>query len=64
MKDEDYWIHKDPNSEKLFFRFRVRRFSKQFYLSTELKDTKRNREIVRSRRDAIALKFKLVQINF
>ncbi|MHC5827166.1 MAG: Arm DNA-binding domain-containing protein, partial [Nostoc sp.] len=54
MKDEDYWIHKDPDSEKLFFRFRVRGFSKQFYLSTGLKDTKRNREIVRSRRDAIA----------
>lgn len=54
MKDEDYWIHKDPDSEKLFFRFRVRGFSKQFYFSTGLKDTKRNREIVRSRRDAIA----------
>lgn len=54
MKDEDYWICKDPDSKKLLLRFRVRGFSKQFFLSTGLKDTKRNREIVRSKRDAIA----------
>ena len=52
--DEDRWINSDPRTDKLLIRFRVRGFSKQFCLSTGLKDTKRNREIVRSRRDAIA----------
>ncbi|MEH2085983.1 tyrosine-type recombinase/integrase [Nostoc sp.] len=51
---DDQWITTDPRTKKLLIRFRVRGFSKQFCLSTGLKDTKRNREIVRSRRDAIA----------
>lgn len=52
--DEDTWINVDPRTKKLSLRFRVRGFSKQFYISCGLKDTKRNREIVRTRRDAIA----------
>jgi integrase len=52
--DEDKWISVDPRSGKLLLRFRVKGFPKQFQISTGLKDTKRNREIVRSKRDAIA----------
>ncbi|MBN3924028.1 tyrosine-type recombinase/integrase [Nostoc sp. NMS4] len=51
---DDQWISTDPRTRKLLIRFRVRGFSKQFCISTGLKDTKRNREIVRSKRDAIA----------
>lgn len=54
MDIEDKWINVDPRSNKLLIRFWVRGFRKQFFISTGLKDTKRNREIVRSRRDAIA----------
>ncbi|MBG1267770.1 Arm DNA-binding domain-containing protein [Nostoc sp. WHI] len=52
--DEDMWISADSRSGKLIIRFRVRGLGKQFFIATGLKDTKRNREIVRSRRDAIA----------
>lgn len=52
--DDDKWINVDPRTQKLSLRFRVRGFSRQFYISSGLKDTKRNREKVRSRRDAIA----------
>lgn len=48
------WISVDPRTKRLRIRFRVRGFSRQFYISTGLKDTKRNREIVRTKRDAIA----------
>ncbi|YAF95156.1 MAG: tyrosine-type recombinase/integrase [Nodularia sp. CChRGM 3473] len=51
--DDDKWINVDPRTKKLSLRFRVRGFSRQFYISTGLNDTKRNREIVRSKRDAI-----------
>lgn len=51
--DEDKWINVDPRTKKLSLRFRVRGFLGQFYISTGLKDTKRNREIVRTKRDAI-----------
>lgn len=51
---EDKWINVDPRSRKLHLRFRVKGLGKQFFISTGLKDTKRNREIVRSKRDAIA----------
>ncbi|MDZ8227551.1 tyrosine-type recombinase/integrase [Nostoc sp. ChiVER01] len=51
---DDQWINTDPRTKKLLIRFRVRGFTKQFCLSTGLNDTKRNREIVRSKRDAIA----------
>ena len=51
---EDKWISADARTQKLVIRFWVKGFSKQFYISTGLKDTKRNREIVRSKRDAIA----------
>ncbi|MEH1783411.1 MAG: tyrosine-type recombinase/integrase [Nostoc sp.] len=54
MDTEDRWINVDPRTKKLSLRFRISGFSRQFYLSTGLKDTKRNREIVRSKRDAIA----------
>ncbi|WP_414551462.1 tyrosine-type recombinase/integrase [Anabaena sp. CCY 0017] len=49
----DKWINVDPRTKKLSLRFRVRGFSSQFYLSTGLTDTKKNRIIVQSRRDAI-----------
>ncbi|MEH1789382.1 MAG: tyrosine-type recombinase/integrase [Nostoc sp.] len=52
--DEDKWISIDPRSDKLLLRFRVKGFPKQFQISTGLKDLKRNRYIVRLRRDAIA----------
>jgi integrase len=52
--NDNKWINVDPRTKKLSLRFRVRGFSSQFYISTGLKDTKRNREIVRSKRDAIA----------
>ncbi|AFY31626.1 integrase family protein [Calothrix sp. PCC 7507] len=52
--DDDKWIAVDKRSNKLIIRFRVSGYRKQFFVATRLKDTKRNREIVRSRRDAIA----------
>ncbi|MEH2031233.1 MAG: tyrosine-type recombinase/integrase [Nostoc sp.] len=54
VKNEDKWINVDPRTKKLVIRFWVKGFPKQFFISTGLKDTKRNREIVRSKRDAIA----------
>ncbi|OUL34079.1 site-specific integrase [Nostoc sp. 106C] len=51
---EDRWIVTDKRTSKLVLRFRVKGFSQQFFISTGLKDTKRNREIVRAKRDAIA----------
>ncbi|MEH2390023.1 MAG: tyrosine-type recombinase/integrase [Nostoc sp.] len=54
MNAEDKWISSDPRTGKLVIRFCVKGFSKQFFISTGLKDTKRNREITRSKRDAIA----------
>ncbi|BAY77931.1 phage integrase family protein [Nostoc linckia NIES-25] len=53
MMDEDKWISSDTRTKKLVIRFHVRGFSKQFYISSGLEDTKRNREVVRLRRDAI-----------
>lgn len=50
---EDKWIGVDPRTKKLVIRFFVRGFSKQFFISTGLEDARRNREIVRIRRDAI-----------
>lgn len=54
LKNEDKWINVDPRTKKLVIRFWVKGFPKQFFISTGLKDAKRNREIVRSKRDAIA----------
>lgn len=54
MDTDDKWISSDPRTDKLVIRFWVKGFPKQFFISTGLKDTKRNREIVRSKRDAIA----------
>ncbi|MEH2310733.1 MAG: DUF3596 domain-containing protein [Nostoc sp.] len=51
---ENKWITSDARTEKLVIRFWVKGFPKQFFISTGLKDTKRNREIVRLKRDAIA----------
>lgn len=52
--NEDQWISTDARTQKLVIRFWIKGFPKQFFVSTGLKDTKRNREIVRSKRDAIA----------
>uniref|UniRef100_A0A8J7DDP1 Tyrosine-type recombinase/integrase n=1 Tax=Desmonostoc muscorum LEGE 12446 TaxID=1828758 RepID=A0A8J7DDP1_DESMC len=52
-QNEDKWISSDPRTGKLVIRFFVRGFPKQFYISTGLENTNRNREIVRIRRDAI-----------
>lgn len=60
---DDKWINVDPRTKKLSLRFRVRGFSSQFYISTGLKDTKRNREIVRTRRGAIATDISLGQFD-
>jgi integrase len=57
----DKWINVDKRSQKLVIRFHVKGFDKQFFLSTGLKDTKRNREIARSRRDAIAKKLSAIK---
>ncbi len=54
MANEDQWISTDTRTQKLVIRFWVKGFPKQFFISTGLKDTKRNREIIRSKRDAIA----------
>lgn len=43
----------DPKSNKLVIRFRVRGYSKQFYLATGLKDNKSNRAIVEARWEII-----------
>jgi integrase len=51
--DDDMWINVDPRTKKLSLRFRVRGFSRQFYISTGLKDNKNNRDIVRSRIEII-----------
>jgi integrase len=50
---EDKWINVDPRTKKLSLRFRVRGFSRQFFISSGLKDTKSNRAVVRTKRDAI-----------
>ncbi|MEH2069772.1 MAG: tyrosine-type recombinase/integrase [Nostoc sp.] len=52
--NEDKWISSDPRTKKLVLRFWVKGFPKQFFISIGLKDTKRNRDIVRLKRDAIA----------
>ncbi|MEH1905854.1 MAG: tyrosine-type recombinase/integrase [Nostoc sp.] len=51
---EDKWISSDSRTKKLVIRFWVKGFPKQFFISTGLKDTKRNRGIVRSKVYAIA----------
>lgn len=43
----------DPKSNKLLIRFRVTGYAKQFYLSTGLKDTPKNRTTVESRWELI-----------
>jgi integrase len=53
MSAEDKWINVNKHSQKIFIRFRVRGFSKQFYLGTGLKDNKTNRDIVRARIEII-----------
>lgn len=52
--NEDKWINCDKRTGKLVIRFRVKGFPNQFFISSRLPDTKRNREIVRLKRDAIA----------
>ncbi|BAZ37184.1 phage integrase family protein [Calothrix sp. NIES-4101] len=55
MTDDDKWITVDKRTKKLAIRFRVSGYLKQFYIASGLKDTKRNREIVRLKRDAISV---------
>ncbi|MGL5131945.1 MAG: tyrosine-type recombinase/integrase [Planktothrix sp.] len=50
---EDKWISCNSRTGKLTIRFRVRGFSKQFYLGTGLKDGKINRDIVSARKEII-----------
>jgi integrase len=52
--DDDKWITVDKRSKRLVIRFRVKGYRKQFYIASGLKDTNRNREIVRLKRDAIS----------
>lgn len=52
--DEDKWITVDKRTRKLVIRFRVKGCKKQFYIASGLRDNKRNRELVRLKRDAIA----------
>jgi integrase len=54
MDDDDKWITVDKRTKKLVIRFRVKGCKKQFYIASGLKDNKRNRELVRIKRDAIA----------
>lgn len=54
MENENKWIAVDKRSNKLWIRFRVKGYSQQFQLATRLKDTKKNRELVRVKRDIIA----------
>jgi integrase len=50
---EDKWISVDKRSNKLVVRFRLKNFDKQFYIASGLEDTKRNREIVRLKCEAL-----------
>lgn len=52
MNKDDKWISVNQ-SGKLIIRFRVKGFSSQFFISTGLKDTSKNRALVRLKRDAI-----------
>jgi integrase len=56
-ENPDRWIWINPNRKKkiLALRFRIKGYSKQFFLSTGLIDNARNRSLVRLRRDAIEL---------
>lgn len=53
MNEEDKWIFVDNRSKRLILRFRVKGFENQMYIASGLKDTKKNRGIVRVKRDAI-----------
>jgi hypothetical protein len=63
LKNEDKWISVDKRSGKLSLRFRVNGFPKQFQVATRLRDSRRNRDIVRLRRDAIATDISLGQFD-
>jgi integrase len=52
-KIDDKWISVDKRTLRLVLRFRVKGYPKQFFISTGLKDSKRNKDIVRLKRDAI-----------
>jgi integrase len=54
MDDENKWIAVDKRSSRLWIRFRVKGHPKQYQIATGLKDTKKNRELVRIKRDIIA----------
>lgn len=50
---EDKWINVDKRTNKLVIRFRVKGYQKQCFVASGLNDSKRNRDIVRLRCDAI-----------
>lgn len=54
----------DPKSKKLVIRFRVSGYSKQFYLSTGLKDTKANKAVVDARWELIQREIALDEFDF
>lgn len=62
--DEDKWISVDKRTSKLIIRFKVKGITKQFYIASGLKDTKKNREIVRLKRDAIASDIALERFDY
>lgn len=53
MSEEDKWISVDKRTNNLAIRFKVKGIDKQFYIASGLKNTNKNRAIVRLKRDAI-----------
>lgn len=52
--NENKWISVDKRTNKLVIRFRVKGYQKQFFIASGLNDSKRNREIVKLKCDAIS----------
>lgn len=53
MTDKDRWVYVNPKTKTIFLRFRVKGFSKQFRLSTGLRDSRTNRQLVTARIEII-----------
>lgn len=62
--DEDKWISVDKRTNKLVIRFKVKGIEKQLYIASGLKDTKKNRDIVRLKRDAISSDIALERFDY
>jgi integrase len=56
-------VNVDPKTQKLSIRFRVKGYKKQFYLSTGLKDSQKNRDIVAARWELIQREVALSQFD-